>query len=112
MDLLSAAVIGSILFLAWWIWSRRVTSSVSISRIFVSKHHLFPHKLNIAVLTSAMQNIPEKAVVKENANEYSSASYEEIEPLSNLNWQTTPPLKIWPFKPRYHLTMGECLVTL
>ncbi|KAF2500386.1 hypothetical protein BU16DRAFT_556854 [Lophium mytilinum] len=32
--------------------------------------------------------------------------YNKIEPLSDFKWQTTEPLQIRPFKPRYHLTMA------
>jgi hypothetical protein len=32
--------------------------------------------------------------------------YDAIEPLPDFDWQNTPPLKIRPFKPKYHLTMG------
>jgi hypothetical protein len=35
------------------------------------------------------------------------AAYDAIEPLKDFDWKTTPPLKLRPFKPRYHLTMGE-----
>ncbi|KAL3464420.1 hypothetical protein BJX64DRAFT_96534 [Aspergillus heterothallicus] len=33
-------------------------------------------------------------------------SYPPIAPLPNFNWETTPPLLIRPFKPKYHLTMA------
>lgn len=32
--------------------------------------------------------------------------YATIEPLSNFEWRATPPLKIRPFKAKYHLTMA------
>lgn len=35
-----------------------------------------------------------------------SDPYQDIEPLSNFDWQATPPIKIRPFKPKYHLTMA------
>jgi hypothetical protein len=35
------------------------------------------------------------------------AAYDAIEPLKDFDWKTTPPLKLRPFKPKYHLTMGE-----
>jgi hypothetical protein len=35
------------------------------------------------------------------------AAYDAIEPLKDFDWKTTPPLKLRPFKPRYHLTMGK-----
>jgi hypothetical protein len=31
----------------------------------------------------------------------------EIIPLPDFDWRTTEPLKIRPFKPKYHLTMGK-----
>jgi hypothetical protein len=36
------------------------------------------------------------------------AAYDAIEPLKDFDWKTTPPLRLRPFKPKYHLTMGEC----
>jgi hypothetical protein len=35
------------------------------------------------------------------------AAYDAIEPLKDFDWKTKPPLKLRPFKPRYHLTMGK-----
>jgi hypothetical protein len=35
------------------------------------------------------------------------AAYDAIEPLNDFDWKTTPPLKLRPFKPKYHLTMGK-----
>jgi hypothetical protein len=32
--------------------------------------------------------------------------YLTIEALQNFDWKTTEPIKIRPFKPKYHLTMG------
>lgn len=32
--------------------------------------------------------------------------YDAIEPLDDFDWTTTPPIKVWPFKPKYHMTMG------
>lgn len=32
--------------------------------------------------------------------------YLAIEPLHDFDWKSTEPLKIRPFKPKYHLTMG------
>ena len=34
-------------------------------------------------------------------------AYHDIEPLHDLDWKATPPLKLRPFKPKYHLTMGK-----
>jgi len=36
-------------------------------------------------------------------------AYYAINPLSDFEWESTPPIKLRPFKPNYHLTMGECL---
>jgi hypothetical protein len=36
------------------------------------------------------------------------AAYHAIDPLPNFDWKSTPPIKLRPFKPNYHLTMGEC----
>ncbi|KAE8158860.1 hypothetical protein BDV40DRAFT_307492 [Aspergillus tamarii] len=33
-------------------------------------------------------------------------SYPPVEPLPNFNWKTKEPIKIRPFKPKYHLTMS------
>lgn len=32
--------------------------------------------------------------------------YQDIQPLYDFDWSTTPPIRIRPFKPKYHLTMG------
>jgi hypothetical protein len=36
------------------------------------------------------------------------AAYYAIDPLPDFDWTSTPPIKLRPFKPKYHLTMGEC----
>jgi hypothetical protein len=36
------------------------------------------------------------------------AAYYAINPLPDFDWRATPPIKLRPFKPKYHLTMGEC----
>lgn len=43
------------------------------------------------------------------AAENKSSSHElnpSIEPLGNFDWKTTRPMKLRPFKPTYHITMG------
>jgi len=33
--------------------------------------------------------------------------YNDIQSLpADFDWAATPPLKVWPFKPKYHLSMG------
>ena len=34
-------------------------------------------------------------------------TYQDIEPLHDFDWESTPPMKLRPFKPKYHLTMGK-----
>jgi hypothetical protein len=34
-------------------------------------------------------------------------AYQDIEPLHDFGWESTPPIKLRPFKPKYHLTMGK-----
>jgi hypothetical protein len=34
-------------------------------------------------------------------------AYQHIEPLRDFEWAATPPMKLRPFKPKYHLTMGK-----
>ncbi len=41
-----------------------------------------------------------------NEKAVSSDPYADIEPLLEFDWSTTTPIKIRPFKPRYHLTMA------
>lgn len=37
--------------------------------------------------------------------------YDAIKPMQgDENWATTPPIKLRPFKPKYHMTMGELTV--
>lgn len=33
--------------------------------------------------------------------------YNAIEPLLDFDWATTHPIRLWPFKSKYHLTMGR-----
>lgn len=49
-------------------------------------------------------NAPDEA---EDADVKSSIDpYDSIEPLEDFDWSTTEPIRIRPFKPKYHLTMG------
>lgn len=34
-------------------------------------------------------------------------SYPPVEPLPDFDWKTKEPIKIRPFKPKYHLTMSK-----
>jgi len=34
-------------------------------------------------------------------------AYQNIEPLQDFDLEFTPPMKLRPFKPKYHLTMGK-----
>ena len=36
-------------------------------------------------------------------------AYQDLEPLRDFDWESTPPMKLRPFKPKYHLTMGRKL---
>ncbi|KAL2814917.1 hypothetical protein BJX63DRAFT_183248 [Aspergillus granulosus] len=45
--------------------------------------------------TTPLQNVTSQA-----------PAYPPITPLPNFNWETTPPIAIRPFKPKYHLTMA------
>jgi hypothetical protein len=47
--------------------------------------------------------LEDKALVNEKT---ATDPYDDIEPLHNFDWSTTEPIKLWPFKPVYHLTMG------
>ncbi len=38
-----------------------------------------------------------------------SPDFPDIEEQEDFDWKTTEPLQFRPFKPKYHLTMGECL---
>jgi len=51
---------------------------------------------------------------KQNAPEQNDPlkAYQAIEPLRDFDWQSTPPMKLRPFKPKYHLTMGKKPATL
>ncbi|CAG8364229.1 unnamed protein product [Penicillium salamii] len=40
------------------------------------------------------------------SSETQPKSYPTVSPLSNFDWKTKKPLKIWPFKPKYNLTMS------
>lgn len=46
-----------------------------------------------------------RSIAKEKQNE--GDPYYTIEPLSEFDWESTDPIKIRPFKPEYHLTMGQ-----
>ncbi|KAK3708680.1 hypothetical protein LTR37_011402 [Vermiconidia calcicola] len=65
--------------------------------------------LCIYVLCKALQ--PAKHITRRDGtpnDEKSTLSdpYHDIEPLRNFDWSTTEPIKIRPFKPKYHLTMA------
>lgn len=49
----------------------------------------------------------DSTVVLDNEKQPQPDPYEDIEPLNGFDWSTETPIKIRPFKPKYHLTMGE-----
>lgn len=51
-----------------------------------------------------MQKVPEKI------NFLEAPDFPPVETLHDFDWRKTEPLKFRPFKPKYHLTMGEFLL--
>lgn len=41
------------------------------------------------------------------ASDQAKDVYTAIEPLLDFDWKSTQPIKLRPFKPKYHLTMGQ-----
>lgn len=41
-------------------------------------------------------------------DETKDSCYPPIEPLPHFDWKSEEPVKIRPFRPKYHLTMGMC----
>ncbi|OCK77062.1 hypothetical protein K432DRAFT_445620 [Lepidopterella palustris CBS 459.81] len=60
----------------------------------------------------ATQSLPPPQNLKPADAASAEAPYYQISPLPDFNWQTTPPLQIRPFKPKYHLTMALQKITL
>jgi hypothetical protein len=60
-------------------------------------------RLNLSKVTSK-----EKPITGSSFSEggYEKDPYSEITALPNFDWKTTEPLKLRPFKAKYHLTMG------
>lgn len=56
-------------------------------------------KQNVQPITSVEKN--------PSGEEHSEAAYYSIEPLSDFDLETTEPLQLRPFKPKYHMTMAE-----
>jgi len=56
------------------------------------------HREHVRYRYSQANRLPEKEPPRD--------PYQDIEPLRDLDWTTKPPIKIRPFKPKYHLTMA------
>lgn len=52
----------------------------------------------------------QKTINKKNKVVLESPGFAPVEPLEDFVWRKTEPLKLRPFKPKYHLTMGELLL--
>ncbi|KAL2854844.1 hypothetical protein BJY01DRAFT_243496 [Aspergillus pseudoustus] len=63
-----------------------------------AQYNKFKHAYSTHPATTTYQNEKQRAPEPD--------SYPPIAPLSNFNWETTPPIAIRPFKPKYHLTMA------
>jgi len=50
--------------------------------------------------------LPPSSVKSDVEKKPSSESWPPIEPLPDFDWKTTPPIKLRPFKPIYHINMG------
>jgi hypothetical protein len=58
------------------------------------------------LLTTSQRPRQPTTSTKPPESSYSKASYYAIEPLPNFNLTTTQPLKLRPFKPKFHMTMA------
>ena len=61
--------------------------------------------LSFLTVTSFAQTVKQKSVEKNEDTDPLDA-YNDIIPLTGFEWRDSEPIKIRPFKPKYHLTMG------
>jgi hypothetical protein len=76
--------------------------ALALASLLAFVHKRLKRKEHDAVALSRVEN--GKSSVKQ---EDPFAAYHAIDPLPDFDWESTPPIKIRPFKPKYHLTMGE-----
>ncbi|KAI9815267.1 MAG: hypothetical protein M1827_002747 [Pycnora praestabilis] len=67
------------------------------------------YRLPLDLRASSTRSPERKSSEKQQSLEEKTDS--PIQPLPDFDWQTTEPLQIRPFKPRYHLTMGLETIT-
>ena len=81
----------------------------SWQNIIVSKVRLFVISKNSKLkLLSQTPIFLEKELIQGLSDHKSlEESFKPIESRIDFNWQTAEPIKFRPFKPKYHLTMGE-----
>ena len=82
----------------------------------ISAPHSYSPKSHITALTKASNPrsfpSPFSSPTKQKAEAiYSEAAYDNIIPLPNFSLDTEPPLKLRPFKPKFHMTMGTVSAT-
>jgi hypothetical protein len=72
-------------------------------------HQFYLDYISIDVLTCQQRAPQPLTSSRKTPSVYSEAAYHEITPLTNLDLSKEDPIKIRPFKPKYHLTMGQPL---
>ncbi|KAK3940872.1 hrq family protein 2 [Diplogelasinospora grovesii] len=90
-----------------------IAAVVAGCRIGLLQHRTHAHRANNDKNNDAsekgrlLQSAPDPSDKKAAAEKTSPSTHVEIESMPDtFNWETTTPLKLRPFKPRYHITMG------
>ena len=61
----------------------------------------------IIAIIQAGRNLKASTEAQNARKKIPAPGFPDIEPLEDFDWQKTEPLQSRPFKPKFHLTMGE-----
>ncbi|KAL1987915.1 hypothetical protein VTN96DRAFT_1899 [Rasamsonia emersonii] len=101
----SCSLDGSPLSLSWS-WVQETVDVLRTKLAEVDKQQAFFTLLPIVVLSWRFFGTATQARKTSKIRTLKAPDFPPIEPLENFDWKTTEPLKIRPFKPKYHLTMA------
>jgi hypothetical protein len=81
--------------------------TIIVGRI-ATRRRLFPPQRKSAPALRAENSDVKAPSLNQNDGENGNASEwkPKIDPLDDFDWKATPPMKLRPFRPTYHITMG------
>lgn len=104
IDVSRTPLLASLVLVAIILSYRVLSLGTSKTRVHSPTNRLNYTTMLISYQKAVLATIPKDDKPKEQPDK---EAYYAITPLRDFDWRETKPIKIRPFKPKYHLTMGQ-----